>query len=301
MSSWHSYPKIYAFGHREVRDIFDGPVVVEEKVDGSQFSFGVIDGELRCRSKGQEIVVGAPEALFRTAVANVVALAPKLTPEWTYRGEVLSKPKHNALAYDRVPAQNVILFDINDGEESYLSPEEKATEAERLGLECVPSFPLVTPVTESTLLGMLDRVSVLGGQKIEGIVVKRYDRFGADKKALMAKFVSEAFKEVHKGVWRDANPGKADVVSALITAHRTPARWDKAIHHLREKGLIQDSPRDIGALIAEINRDVEEECADDIKDALFKWAWPQIRRGVTAGFPEAYKEKLLALQFGGEA
>jgi ATP-dependent RNA circularization protein (DNA/RNA ligase family) len=36
-----SYPSIYALGHRAIRELFDGPVVVEEKIDGSQFSFGV--------------------------------------------------------------------------------------------------------------------------------------------------------------------------------------------------------------------------------------------------------------------
>ena len=35
---------------------------------------------------------------------------------------------------------------------------------------------------------LLQTTSVLGGQKIEGVVVKSYLRF--DKKALMAKFVS---------------------------------------------------------------------------------------------------------------
>jgi len=33
-----SYPSIYNLGHRYLGDLLDGPVVVEEKVDGSQFS-----------------------------------------------------------------------------------------------------------------------------------------------------------------------------------------------------------------------------------------------------------------------
>ena len=57
----HSYPTVFAIGHKMIADLFNGSVVVEEKVDGSQFSFGVIDGELVCRSKGQQIVVNAPE------------------------------------------------------------------------------------------------------------------------------------------------------------------------------------------------------------------------------------------------
>ena len=56
----HSYPSIYALGHKAVADIFNEPVLVEEKVDGSQFGFGIYEtdpGEWapRCRSKGAEL------------------------------------------------------------------------------------------------------------------------------------------------------------------------------------------------------------------------------------------------------
>ena len=36
-----SYPKIYSLGHAAILDLLDGRVIVEEKVDGSQFSFGL--------------------------------------------------------------------------------------------------------------------------------------------------------------------------------------------------------------------------------------------------------------------
>ena len=137
--SWHSYPSIYALGHRAVADLLTGPVNVEEKVDGSQFSWCVDDaGEIRCRSKCATLNVDAPEKMFTAAVATVKSLAGLLTPGWTYRAEFLGKPKHNALAYDRMPKAHLIVFDINDGHESYLSYAAKHEEAERLGLECVP-------------------------------------------------------------------------------------------------------------------------------------------------------------------
>jgi hypothetical protein len=40
MSSWHSYSSIYALGHKALAELFMEPVLIEEKVDGSQFSFG---------------------------------------------------------------------------------------------------------------------------------------------------------------------------------------------------------------------------------------------------------------------
>jgi len=35
----NSYPSIYNLGHHAIATLLDAPVLVEEKVDGSQFSF----------------------------------------------------------------------------------------------------------------------------------------------------------------------------------------------------------------------------------------------------------------------
>lgn len=299
-TSWHSYPSIYNLGHRALNDLFSDPVIVEEKVDGSQFSFGVFGGELRARSKGATLNIDAPEKMFSAGVATAQMLAPNLRDGWTYRGEYLQKPKHNTLAYDRIPALHVILFDINTGEETYLSAEEKAAEAQRLGLEFVPLLHNGMVPDAGVLLALLDRMSVLGGQKVEGIVIKNYARFGLDKKALMAKHVSEAFKEVHQGEWRKANPTRGDIFQELILQYRTPARWGKAVQHLRERGELESSPRDIGKLLKEVQIDVEKECREEIEARLFAYGWEQIRRGLTAGLPDWYKQQLLEGQFGTE-
>lgn len=49
----HSYPTIYNLGHRAIVDLLKGPVIVEEKIDGSQISFRKDEqGDLEVRSKG---------------------------------------------------------------------------------------------------------------------------------------------------------------------------------------------------------------------------------------------------------
>jgi hypothetical protein len=147
------------------------------------------------------------------------------------------------------------------------------------------------------ITGFLETPSILGGQKVEGIVVKNYARFGLDKKALMGKYVSEAYKEVHASEWKAANPKSGDVLVQLIYRYRTPARWQKALQHLTERGAIEGSPRDIGPLIREVPEDVERECAEEIRDVLWAWAWPKIRRGLNAGLPEWYKTTLAKQAF----
>lgn len=304
-SSWHSYPSIFNMGHRAISGLLNREVLVEEKVDGSQFSFGYFpdtDHELRIRSKGAEQHIDAPEGMFKAAAETVKKLHADglLVPEWTYRCEYLVKPRHNALAYDRVPDRHLILFDVSAGDEIYLDYEAKAFEAHRLGLEVVPRLFQGRIDSVDQFRQFLDTVSILGGQKIEGVVVKPvgYDYFGLDKKVLLGKFVSEAFREVHKQTWRADNPTTGDVVAMLAASYQTPARWNKCVQHLRDDGTITgDSVKDIGPVMKEIPEDIKRECADDIKESLFKAFWPEIARRVRQGFPEFYKEQLLKAQF----
>ena len=170
-------------------------------------------------------------------------------------------------------------------------------EAERLGLEVVPLLYRGRIDNPDVLRGLIDRTSILGGQKIEGCVLKSYHKFGKDGKAMMAKFVTEAYREVQKGDWREQNPAQGDVVQRLIETYRTPARWNKAIQHLREAGKLKDSPEDIGPLLIEVREDVRAECLEEIASALFNWAWPQLSRGLTSGLAEHYKDELLKRSF----
>jgi len=292
-TSWHQYGKLHPVGHKIVQDIFQGPVIIEEKIDGSQFSFGIFDGELRCRSKGVELHVMAPDKMFQAAVEVVQQVGSLLRPGWTYRGEYLQRAKHNALAYDRIPSRHIIGFDINTAQEVYLDPVVKAEEFRRLGMETVPLLHHGVLEDVTQLREYLERTSILGSQKIEGVVVKNYAMFGPDGTVLRAKFVSEAFKEVHANSWREENPNRGDLNDRLIAAYRTPARWQKAVMRARELGTLSDSPQDIGFLMRDVMNDIEIEAGDEIKAVLFNEAWKRISRGVVAGLAEWYKEQLL--------
>lgn len=289
-----SYPSIFTLGHRVIKDIFSSPVVIEEKIDGSQFSMSRTNGVLRCRSKGKEIVVDAPEKMFAKAVETAKSL--DLHDGWVYRGEYLQSPKHNTLKYNCVPPGYIIIFDIQTGPEAYLSPIEKRTESHRIGLGCVPVFlgdlPGTVNMTRELAEELLQKDSCLGGCKIEGFVVKNYNLFTAEKKIAIAKFVSEAFKEKHAHEWKVSNPGAGDFVEILIASLKTEARWNKAVQHLREVGSITDSPQDIGMLINEVQADTLKEESDFIRDRLYAHFIGQINRGVIRGLPEWYKARL---------
>lgn len=302
---------------------------IEEKVDGSQFSMGLFradDGDLgpdyylRIRSKGAEMNTDAPEKMFnkaaetarRLASAEALSAGVGLHPGWTYRCEYLQKPKHNTLAYDRVPTHNLILFDVSTGDNEWLSPDDKRAEANRLGLECVPvlwawnASPAAGASTSlEQLRSILDNTdSVLGGQKIEGVVIKQFGTdgylYGMDHKTLIGKFVSEKFREAHGIAWKESNPSNNDILMMLGAKYQHVGRWMKAVQHMRDAGSLEGSPRDIGKLLIEIEKDLGKEEKEEIKTLLWKWAWPHVRRMATRGVAEWYKNELLRAQFEDE-
>lgn len=304
MTSWHSYPSIYNLGHAAVKDLFTSQVIVQEKIDGSQFSFGVFGGDLKVRSKGQEMSPAEPQKMFARAVETVKELQSRgaLVDGWTYRGEVLDKPKHNVLAYNRVPVGNVILFDINKGEEDYLDADTLEFAANAIGLEVVPTFGVYLPgsIDIEGVHDLLDHDSILGGQKVEGIVVKSLSLYGPDKKRLMGKYVSEAFKEDHAKTWNSQAGSKQDVLLRIVDRFHASARWQKAVQHLRERGTLLGEPRDIPALMQEVQADLFNEESAAISAMLFEHFKRDIGKGVVRGLPEWWKGELLKQQFAPE-
>jgi hypothetical protein len=310
-----SYPQIFNVEHPAAQPVLGAECYVEEKVDGSQLSFKLADPPegatpfvfpgVEMRSKGKQLIIDPPEAtekLFVEAVRQVKARTDLLRPGYVYRGEFLRAPRHNTLKYDRAPKGNVCIFDVYDRVAArWLTPGEKAAEAERLGFDVVPLLH-TGPVNKGALLGFLDRESYLGGVKVEGVVLKPvgYDLYGRDGKPVFAKWVSDQFKEAHRGEFRNANPHGGDILARLGDTYRTEARWRKAEQHLREAGVIglEPAPQDIGPILVEVARDIEREAKDEILRDLWKWAWPAIKRSAGRGLPEWYKARLFSTAFG---
>lgn len=291
----HSYSKPLNFGHRFLEGLMDGVLVVQEKIDGSQISFGIVEnGDLSIRSRKQEIDPENP-GMFAEGVKTVVTLydAGKLKSGYIYRGEYLQKPKQNTLSYARVPTNNIILFDIDRGNQDYLWPDELLEEAASLGLETTPCYlRREGPVDLELLKGLLDQPSILGGVNIEGVVIKNYGVIGTDGKVMMGKVVAEDFRELHSSDWKKRNPNRTDIVDRIIADFGSEARWNKTIQHLTEVEMLLGEPKDIGPLMKELSEDFETECSSAIKDILWDHFRKQILKGISSGFPEYYKQVL---------
>lgn len=289
----NSYPKVLHLGHRFLNGLLEGDYIVEEKIDGSQISFGIYNGELHIRSKSAQLYVNNSKGMFKEAIEYLDSIKNKMVPGWTYRGEYLRKPKHNCLAYTAMPVHYIIIYDIEDSAGNPVSdPETKKKQAQLLGLCCVPFFKAKIDGSES-IKELLKTQSCLGGTTIEGIVIKNYNKIFPDGGYMVGKYVSEVFKERQSKDWKKANPSRGDAVQDIILSLKTEARYNKAVQHLRDQGKLIDAPQDIGILMREIHTDIENEEQDYIKEKLYKYFISQIKRGVGGGFPEWYKERLL--------
>jgi hypothetical protein len=278
------FQKIRPIGHREITRLFDGPVIVQEKIDGSNFSFGRNDGGVFWWSRTQDLRVN-PNGMFEPAVRHVQKLGNAIPKDLIFRCEFLAKPKHNVLPYDRVPKNHLVLFDIEgfDG-----SREVLLNCAEILEIEPVNELyrglampPALQDFVESSS-------SQLGG-RMEGVVVKNYSRWDEAGNILMGKFVAPDFKEAHRAkIKRDAG----DPLFEIGARFGGPARWRKAVQRLRDEGRLKDGPEDIGALLAQIREDILAEHKEEIAEALLKKFQKQLFAGSTSGFVDWYKKEL---------
>jgi len=109
---------------------------------------------------------------------------------------------------------------------------------------------------------------------------------------MSGKYVTEEFKEVHHKNWKAENTGKGQLEVA-ISQYKSEARWNKAVQHLRDAGTLTGTPKDIGALVKEIQQDVATEEKENIKELLWKIYGDKFTHKAADGAAQWYKEKIV--------
>lgn len=295
MSGVPPYNHIFTLGARGTENILDDYVVVQEKVDGSQFRWGIDEyGEFVVASKSVPINPDCPPGMFKEATDHVRSI---YNTKGAWRnvflyGEVLQRPRHNVLKYNEVPTNHIVLFDVYDARDGTYKPKQLQYYAEWWGVDSIPVLCDGSKLTYEQLEDMLERESYLGGQKIEGVVIKNYNQKIFMNNAmhyLYAKLVRQEFKEHVQGR-RESTP--KETIDSMVQGYRTEARWKKAMIHLDEQGLLLHEPKDIGPLIKEVLNDIDSE-KEDITDFVMKRVMSMIHKEATKGFPEWYKRQLM--------
>jgi hypothetical protein len=299
-----SYTKIFVLGEAHTESVFKGDVSLQEKVDGSQFPFGINErGEMVFRSKNKVMDFEFYDQMFGAAVDHLKTIKDKLEknvkPDTYFYCEYLRAPKHHTLSYDRHPTNHLMLFDVITGGR-WINPDQLDMWAEILDVDAVPRLHY-GPADLNTLTELLKQDSYLGGEQIEGVVIKNYyqlQELGSKVIPTFAKYVRPQFKER-----LSKNPefkrGK-DVITDFVDSFRTEARWHKAVQHLEESGELERHMKDLPRLIAAVHQDVIEEEETAIKDFLYSHFIRRINATAIKGLPEWYKGWLME-SLGGEA
>lgn len=286
-----------------------GKFYIEEKVDGSQFRFGIDgDGNFMAGSKNVNYSnENQPERSFKQ-ICEVMEKKLKLINEFrvlepndfiVFYAEYLRSEKHNALKYDRVPKGNLYLFDIaiNGVYQpiDYIKDWAKVLEIEPVNVyDISDKLPEYNSISEK----LKTWNSCLGGINPEGVVIKNYDitimdNYRKVETPLMIKVVRDGFKEILKKDWKKREGKSAnDIIGRIIDQVNKNAVWDKAIFRLRDEGKLTGKMQDMKLLIEAVNDDILKEWQEVIYKELYSSFERDIEKAFAKGLAEYYKKKI---------
>lgn len=282
------YKKILRIGHEENKDIFSNPddeIIVQEKIDGGNFRFTIINNNIIFGSRTQQLTSDEGEDTnvakgFARCIAYVrEKLKDKDLSKYSgviFYGENCIK---HTINYDWEKIPPFLGFDILDlNTNKFIHSRAVWVTYQDLGL---PTVPLIKVCDAKDIIEITDDIVPISAyaspsskdMKAEGVVFKNYD------KQLMAKYVRDEFKERNteafgghpkynkEGVFDDT-----DMVFKYCTNHRI----DKIVFKLVEEGNKLDMSM-MGTLIKRTIQDIYEENWQEILMSNWKLDLKNVR------------------------
>jgi hypothetical protein len=233
MSGFVKYHHIERFDREEVRDIQFGDCYVFPKLDGTNASVWLHEGELMAGSRNRTLSEESDNAGFYEWVLKQNQLKELLEahPDWHIYGEWLVP--HTLKTYREDAWRKFWIFDVLlKGERNRLIPyEEYAPVLEEYGLDYIQPICKIENGTEDFLQELLEKNTFLiedGKGTGEGIVLKNYiwrNKFGHQ---IWAKLVRNEFKESNlKAFGTPVVSGKRQVEYEIVDEFVTEAFVNK--------------------------------------------------------------------------
>ena len=251
------YPKIRRLGHEETKDIWNGKVVVEEKVDGANFRF-MYDPELGTIRWGTRNVdyTGVPmeqwprrfEKQWRWVLEHVGAI--KMWPGYVFYAEAVL-PHTIQYEWNRFSAP-LIGFDVLTPGGTWLPYPYNREMFRNIGLPFVPVVEVLNGKPSLEKFEELVPKSQFYDGIAEGVVLKNYSN------GVFAKILSEKFIEANRSVFGKSRKEIKDETEKWFEYLFSPRRVEKTIERLVDEGhnLGMELMRD---LIYEVMKDAMEE------------------------------------------
>lgn len=237
------YQHLERFGNAEVQNIELGECYIFPKIDGTNASIWIENGELKAGSRNRELSLESDNAGFYLWVKSQNNILEYLLRNPTHRlfGEWLVP--HSLKTYREETWRNFYVFDVaidkkedeilHDGDSlvNYLHYNEYKPEIEAFGINYVPPISIIQNANYDLLVKQLAKNVFLiedGKGAGEGIVIKNYDFRNKYNRQSFAKIVTSEFKEAHAKVM-GSNPitGKKLVEEEIADKYVTKALCEK--------------------------------------------------------------------------
>lgn len=239
--TFHKYKKIYRLGYEDVKDIFlnsEDKIIIQEKIDGSNFRFMIKDGYIIFGSRTQELTEDKEHKYqknfqrcieFIRDTLNGIGDLSKFN-NCIFYGENCIK---HSLTYDWDKIPPFLGFDIYNLElDEYVDFEQIKEVFEMLHLPIVPIIKEIT--AKEAIMEKIDDSyvpqSVYAPRQAEGVVFKNYER------QLFAKYVTDQFKEKNKETFGGGKKLANDDSERFVAEYCTNSRIDKSIFKLIDEG-----------------------------------------------------------------
>lgn len=261
------YHDIVRLGHKSTVGVLNegDHIIVQEKIDGANASFRLIDGKVEAFSRNTRLDESNGLRGFREWVQQNID-PTSLRPEFIYFGEWLVK--HKVQYRDDVMNQ-FYLFDVYDVVENKYLPFAAVQSASHfLGLN------LINVLYDGPHQGFEHLQSFVGqsayGDIGEGIVVKNVDYIDKYGNQLFVKLVSESFAEQQKQkLPKDPNrPPSPEQI--FVDTYVTTGRVDKFMHKLVDEGILDENfgIEDMGVILKNLNARIYDDLIKEESDSL---------------------------------
>lgn len=272
----------------------DRGLVVQEKLDGSNASFTVENGELQCFSRRKKL--NEKETLngfYGWVHENIQEDVFDFLEDYIIFGEWLVKHK---IQYKEECYKEFYVFDVYDKEEeAYLSLKNMHRIASYLELKTVKTLLIAEPSHHLNILTPQDIQDLVGKSDMtvkpntgEGIVVKYLD--GKSEYEDYYKIVSNEFKEFNKQKMKTEVKNNDSVADYAITR----PRMEKMIFRAIEEGRLSEDNIELenfGPIMKEVGQDFVDDIMEEEKDNMLKIIEKQIKKKMPHILREILQEK----------
>lgn len=269
-------------------------LVVQEKLDGSNASFTVDNGELQCFSRRKKLNENETlNGFYGWVHENIREYVFDFLEGYIIFGEWLVKHK---IQYKEEYYKEFYVFDIYDKEEeTYLSLKDMHGIASYLELKTVKTLLIAEPSHHLNILTPQDIQDLVGKSDMtvkpntgEGIVIKYLD--GKSEYEDYYKIVSNEFKEFNRQKMKTEVKNNDSVADYAITR----PRMEKMIFRAIEEGRLSEDNIELenfGPIMKEVGQDFVDDIMEEEKDNMLKIIEKQIKKKMPHILREILQEK----------